>query len=100
MDARLGRRALLRAAGVLGGSLALSTAGSALAQSPPSSAGSGEYQEATAAEPWRRLIPRVPSPPTLPARTPPGQRPDPAAIVQLCRLTAAGLARRDGWVMP
>jgi hypothetical protein len=99
MDARLGRRAFLRAAGALGASLALpGPAGPARAQAPAPPG--GEYQEATAAEPWRRLIPRVPSPPILPAPTPPGQRPDPAAIVRLGRATAAGLARRDGWVMP
>jgi hypothetical protein len=42
----------------------------------------------------------VPPPPTLTAPTPPGARPDLAAMVALCRATAAGLARADGWVMP
>jgi hypothetical protein len=101
MHARLGRRSLLRVGGALGSLLALpGLATPAGAQSPAPPQPAGEYQEGTPAEPWRRLIPRVPPPPTLPATTPPGQRPDPAAIVQLGRATAAGLARRDGWVMP
>ena len=51
-------------------------------------------------EPWRKLIPKVPPPPTLPAPTPPGARVDLGQFVQVCRGTAAGLARADGWVMP
>jgi hypothetical protein len=51
-------------------------------------------------EPWRKLIPKVPPPPRLSAPAPPGGRVDLARFVDLCRQTAAGLARADGWVMP
>jgi hypothetical protein len=55
---------------------------------------------APADEPWRKLIPKVPPPPTLLAPTSPGARVDLGQFIGLCRATAAGLARADGWVMP
>ncbi|HZQ97809.1 MAG TPA: hypothetical protein VFC93_03230 [Chloroflexota bacterium] len=85
---RLGRRRFLR--------VAMATAGLApLAVRAELASAQGAPEE-----PWRKLIPRVPPPPTLPAPTPPGGRVDLAQFLQVCRGTAAGLARADGWVMP
>lgn len=88
---RLGRRRFLVAgagASLTGASWVMRAAAAPLAQAAPPE------------EPWRKLIPKVPPPPTLPALTPPGGRVDLAQFVDLCRQTAGGLARADGWVMP
>jgi hypothetical protein len=88
---RIGRRRFLTAG---------AGSGLALASWVVSAAAAPAAQVAPPEEPWRKLIPKVPPPPTLLAPTPPGARVDLAAFVDMCRRTAAGLARADGWVMP
>lgn len=91
MARAFGRRGFLAAgAGVAAASWVYSGSAAPLRQAAP----------VASEEPWRKLIPKVPPPPTLAAPTPPGGRVDLAAFAELCRATAAGLARADGWVMP
>src|SRR5690349_3215128 len=92
---RLGRRQFLRVAMATAGLASLAVrAELARAQAAPTPTA------APPEEPWRKLIPKVPPPPTLAAPTPPSGRVDLAQFVAVCRGTATGLARADGWVMP